>query len=1404
MPARLRAQERQVSQGAQTPPSEAPTWRAALMDERRRAVSGLSVALHGRAGVALFLALIWLALLAPDANAETTHPYLGQINLSMGEAPQAVGTDANGNIIVWLEAQQEVAKFTPLGQPAPFAALGTNILDGKGGSNCPATPSDCDQVPSNGFNTWGFPFTRYPLRVAVDQSVGNPTSGYIYVASTGVASSGGASATIEAFDSTGRYRGRVDETLAEPINNAFYPAESVSVAPNGSIYVDHREYRCTIDKYVPEDGIPGHDKFAGQLYTNYKTVIVGEVNRSIDKYCTGGAVGDNSFIYDHSADDPRWRKFAQSEFIRKRQLTEPSLSIDFSPTQCRCEPDGYPFGNGGAEPERGTFSTLGVDPETHHVYLFNPTTSHIAEWSEDNERVGPIFGNHEQTGDEGGGDATSIAFDNSSGGTAGRFYLQSGSHSLAAYGPPVVVPDIENVEDEPGHTSSVLRADLGTAGAGPIESCEVEYGPDVSYGGTVPCSPAAPYGSDAQVTASLTGLAIGHGYHYHFVVENANGVNASDDRVTRTVAVLSVHTGAATDLTPHSANLNGELDPDGMPTEYRFEYGSNEEYGSRTPFAPAGSSSGVEQLPPVELSGLQPRHRYHYRLVARNELGITYGNDETFVAPGTPAIEGLSTSEVTAQSAALEARIDSLGYDTEYHFEYGSTTNYGTDVPVSGGNLPGESTAAKVKQAISGLEEGVQYHFRLVASNKWGSSVSDDSTFSFGNTPCPNAHVRQETGATYLPDCRAYEIVSPSDSAPLQLFPGNETVDGDRLTGVYEPYFGIKAYNASGMANNPERFAYIGTLGAIPGLEATNTVMDLYVATRTEHGWITTYPGLKGSEAPVAGKPECDMWLSKCIDYAVTSLGRGHGSLEPYVWDVSGKSLGRWPTNLASVPGGERELVERVPYTGDSKPSADFSHYVFSTLDVAYAPGGVTEAPGSVYDNAVRTGAISVASKLPNGADIPLDGGPPDEYLKIPAVSRDGSHILISSTASLGPNHLYMRVDDSITYDIARGTGATFVGMTADGSRVVFSSVFRLTPDDTDSSVDLYMWEEAGDKLTLISKGNGQGNSDGCNAGWIAGCGVAPLSPERLAIDDAIAAQTGDVYFYSPEQLDPENPGVPGERNLYVYRKGTVRYVATFEPGTGVSRSQISADGSHFAFFTSARLTGYDNKGWREVYVYSADSGRLTCASCIPDGSPPSIPHGGGQLPISKDAMATQSGRFMSDDGRVVFATSDALVPRDTDGQIDVYEFVDGRPQLISSGRTLRDEVPEQLPFYTAEFLGVEAISADGRDIYFSTYDSLVPQDRIGSFLKFYDARVDGGFPAKPEFEGCRAADECHGPGSGAPAGASVGTGADLGAGGNVRSPRKRRHHRHHLHRRHKSRHKVRNSPTSKSGRRGG
>jgi hypothetical protein len=336
--------------------------------------------------------------------------------------------------------------------------------------------------------------------------------------------------------------------------------------------------------------------------------------------------------------------------------------------------------------------------------------------------------------------------------------------------------------------------------------------------------------------------------------------------------------------------------------------------------------------------------------------------------------------------------------------------------------------------------------------------------------------------------------------------------------------------------------------------------------------------------------------------------------------------------------------------------------------------------------------------------------------------------------------------------------------MTADGSEVFFTSSEHLTSDDHDSSTDLFAWHESSDSITRLSAGAPAGDTNSCNSAWTEVCNVEAVSTTgggaRLsgATDNNVAATAGDIYFYSPEQLTP-GQGIPGRRNLYVSHEGSLQYVATLDSDKPITRIQVSKDGEHAAFVTASQLTPYNNNGFAEMYTYDRTSGTLTCVSCKPDGTPP-----------AHDVKASQDGLFMSEDGRAFFYTKDALVPADSNGLNDVYEFVNGSPRLISSGI---DNVDKSV-FGEAGLVGV---SANGIDVYFASFQPLVEEDKNGGFLRFYDARSGGGFPHSPRVAPCAAADECHGEGSRAVTLPKIGSTAELGQRGNsVKTQASKRH----------------------------
>ena len=981
-----------------------------------------------------------------------------------------------------------------------------------------------------------------------------------------------------------------------------------------------------------------------------------------------------------------------------------------------------------------------------------------------------------------------------------------------------------------------------------------EWGATNAYGHLTAAAPGTsagtPTGTFNVTPAHISGLNASTNYHYRLVVTGPAGTSRSGDEVFTTApAVTNLITEPATGISDSVAELHGSFQGDStFPTEYFYEWGLTANYGNVMPASPATLPAGAGKIdiPGAPISGLTRGFTYHYRIVASNSTGTTVTADATFRTADAPQVGNLNSRNLQATSAEVVGEVNPRLGQTTWYFEWGPTTTYGNKTPVGGASAGSGDSGVPVTAELDGLTSGATYHFRLVATNKYGTATSPDQTFGFYPPNCPNAQLRQETRANSLPDCRAYELVTPSFAQGAIIFP---------LGGPAAPF-----------ATSPAKLAYSASFGTFPEEtgDPQNTLGDLYVSTRTDTGWYQKFIGLPITETTLMGGPPRDheenfiQWqfgpsrvqlgtqsdpsLSRIADYNLGNptifeqAAPNQPSNAPYIWNTStGGFLDRQPTGVMEKAGADK-------FVGIPEFSADFNHFIFQS-NIVFAPGGnaVTRSigccegafypqipPASIYDNNLQTGEIRLASvKSKAEGEVGFEG-------YVYNISEDGSHIVMAEERSTpatffeppgvqdltdvkGP--FYIRVNGKETWEVGAGTQITFVGATNDGKTDYFRTAAQLSPEDHDHSTDLYAWNESDpEHLKLISIGTyGEaGNTDACvvptvknrnneDVPWNGGkcnievidfieyCGVKGKISEGFSggqggncySDQAIASKSGDIYFSSPEELIA-GKGEPGQANLYLWRKGTLRYVTTLKPGrvctnlelasgcaTGpVARMQVTPDGSHMAFVTNSQITGYNNNGKTEMYTYLPETGQITCASCRPDGQPP-----------VGEVLASQNGLFQTYDGRVFFSTEDPLVPRDTNEVEDVYEFTEGRAQLITAGTGM---VLKGFNGYTGlqTSTGLVGVSANGTDVYFNSLDSLVTQDHNGAQFKIYDARTGGGFPAELAPERCEAADECHGPGVQAPALPPDRTSSSLGNGNVTKAPAK--HKKKHKKKKHK------------------
>src|SRR5665213_2528080 len=183
-------------------------------------------------------------------------------------------------------------------------------------------------------------------------------------------------------------------------------------------------------------------------------------------------------------------------------------------------------------------------------------------------------------------------------------------------------------------------------------------------------------------------------------------------------------TGAAKEETTTTATVTGKVNPEGLPTEYWFQYGPTEAYGSETRHEPAGEGT-TEVEAKAGLEALEPHKAYHYRLVAENAFGSAAGSDQTFTTqqlPPDPSASTGSASQVTQSTATLSGSVTPGSFgpnsDTTWSFQYGIDTSYSAgSVPVRPDDAGMGTSPVAVSTILGGLAPNTTYHYRLVASN---------------------------------------------------------------------------------------------------------------------------------------------------------------------------------------------------------------------------------------------------------------------------------------------------------------------------------------------------------------------------------------------------------------------------------------------------------------------------------------------------------------------------------------------------------------------------------------------------------------------------------------------------------------------------------------------------------------
>ena len=938
-------------------------------------------------------------------------------------------------------------------------------------------------------------------------------------------------------------------------------------------------------------------------------------------------------------------------------------------------------------------------------------------------------------------------------------------------GPPMIVS--ESAAPAAGFTEAALAAQIKPNNQETTYAFEYATNEALTGATTVPEveAPLAGFSSEGLPVSVSTGAVLTPEtlYYYRVTAENTKGEKAKPGKVEHFVTGAPATPEAVKPelVTATTAVLKGVLNPGalGNPGTYQFVYRQSAtecqggEPGEEKATAPEPATGAAAEPAQATVTELLPGAKYTFCLLARNTTGETaISAPLTFTTlPVLPTIESESTVDVTAESASLQAQVNPGGAETTYHFEY-DTREYkqgegphGQSTPESASIGEGDSGLPALVN-LQGLQPGTTYHYRVVATNTKGSEEGKDRVFT----------TQGSATAVSLPDGRQWEMVTPPNKQGAGIIPpGNEQGDdiqaaqaGDGITfGATAPFVANPAGNRS-----LEVTQVLSTRNA-PGSWET---MDI----STPH-----YEGAVKVRAGDGGSAEYKLFSSDL------SLGvvepAGHTPLPPlppgsektiYLRNAGGEYQAL--VTSANVPLGTKFGSEGETGAGFDFISAtpDLSHVALQATEgerlTSTPPPGKQNEGSMLYE--WSGGQLQLASVLHNGEPINGSlgagfGGPGSNYRH--AISTDGSRIIWEAQPQGESQSLFMR--DMVREETVKlAGGVKFQTADNEDSRVFFSSE-QAGPNKTSLSVfevTSGRGEPLAGRTQQLTKGGGL-------LGVVIGA-----SEDGSYIYFADTGVLGDGAEHGAEN---------GGDNLYVehYDEGTKTWAPpTFITSGAASYSwggpeparldymtaRVSPDGRYLAFMSSASLTGYDNRDANsgvpdeEVYLYDASTGRLVCASCDPTGARPVgllVGVGGferltaynngvlentwlaGNIPTwtpENGIAALYQPRYLSNEGRLFFNSSDALVPADVNGEADVYEYEPtglGSCQPPGYGQSASVVFVEKIGgcvgLISAGTSSGESAFMDasetGGDVFFLTSSRLSPLDTDTS-LDIYDA----------------------------------------------------------------------------------
>jgi hypothetical protein len=1032
-----------------------------------------------------------------------------------------------------------------------------------------------------------------------------------------------------------------------------------------------------------------------------------------------------------------------------------------------------------------------VDPSASDVYVDQSSPAgHIFTVERENNSFTEFDSNGTEIATMGGnylGNPKSIAYSPS----LDRVYVaQEGTNpSVAVFG-PIQTGTVPNTSIEAPSGVGISSAHFsGTVNPqGVASEWHFEWRKVGSSWAESESSPAQslPVDSSAHAVEFTTNsLRGGTTYEVRLVGVNSSnslaGFSSSESFTTTTApAAPAVTIDSPAAIAPTSATISGTINPQGDTADWRVQLSTD----------PACSSGFINQpqqqvhegsATPVNVSfgltGLLPSETYCARISATNSAGSTVSGTQQFTtSPVAPVeVQTMPAAPVLDTTARLNARVNPQGEDLTYHFEYSRDGGTTWTALVDKVDTSGSRKQKVISEEATGLEPNTTYSYRVTVENPVGGGQGETLSFT-----------TRTTAAVTLPQ-RGYELVNTPDK-------GNQTLE--TLT--------------SGMGDEPispdgEKVLWKVNGGAPQGYNGTGAA---FLAERSPSGWHSRSL-LPPAEDQIGGGSDLYSMVTHTPDLSSFVFSAARSVILAGTSDATVLRLDDHEAQTPVRHYEENVSNENIDTTTDGSHILRVDHSTGQLVDIG---SGADEVVSIMPDgNPSSCGLVAGESFTGKREDGGTASGVALEW-------HPGYHLINTNDASIvyfeaKPNSncsaqqgLYVRnrADETTTLidpglpPIGRSREPIFIRATPDGRYGYFITPSQLASNDKNEDRDIYRWD------------NQTGQAD-CLTCVVADAAVGEETGNSTTEQVLISDDFSHIYFVSKKQLDP-GKGVAGEASLYSLSDGVIHFVAAVSADLSERGAQISESGDSLVFIGNANpnLTGDsvglagshgqeclvplgsgEKSACEELYRYQDSNQSVECLSCNRDGNT--------RYSTGTPCGCSNSGFAVSADGdTVIFATKERLIERDINGTTDIYQWHNGALGLITDGVSKFQEN------FAAPF--PQAVSADGRDIFFRVQEPDLTgyeQDRLANL---YDARVGGGFERPVAPSHC-SEESCQGPLQSPPGQRQSGSSSFSGRGNVAQQPkasrcrkgRVRRHGRCVGRHAHKSHHK-RASKTNRGG----